>query len=121
MMNRRQRETATLIRYAMKKENRLNKKDLARRMSRHGGMTIEMAETCLSSLVEVFRETMANDGEIVLKNMGSFSICEMKERLMYNPATGEHIVMDARRRVKFTPSITLRVNGEDGADGMEEK
>ena len=105
----------------MKKENRLNKKDLARRMSKRGGMTIEMAETCLSSLVEVFRETMANDGEIVLQNMGSFSLCEMKERLLYNPATGEHMVMDARKRVKFTPSVTLKVNGEGEADDTEEE
>lgn len=108
----------------MKKKNHLNKRSLARRMSKHGGMTIEVAETCLSSLVEVFRETMANDGEIVLQNMGSFSTCEMKERLMYNPATGEHIVMDARKRVKFTPSITLKVNGKDEeseADYIEEE
>lgn len=105
----------------MKKENHLNKKELARRMSRHGGMTIEMAESFLSCFVEVFRETMANDGEIVLQNMGSFSTCEMKERLLYNPAKGEHMVMTARKRVKFTPSVTLDVNGKDGADDMGEE
>lgn len=98
----------------MKKENHLNKRDLARKMSMRTGMTIEMAETCLSSLIEVFRETMANGGEIVLQNMGSFSTCEMKERLLYNPVTGEHRIVNARKRVKFTPSTTLNINGSDG-------
>lgn len=97
----------------MKKENHLNKRDLARKMSLHGGMTIEMAEICLSCLVEIFRETMANDGEIVLQNMGSFSTCEMKKRLLYNPVTGERMVVNARKRVKFTPSTTLNINGDD--------
>lgn len=105
----------------MKKENHLNKRDLARKVSMRTGMTIEMVESCLSSLIEVFRETMANGGEIVLQNMGSFSTCEMKERLLYNPATGEHIVKDARKRVKFTPSTTLEVNGQAEANDTEQE
>lgn len=96
-----------------KKENRLNKRDLARKISARGGMTIETAETCLSCFVEVFRETMASGGEIVLQNMGSFGTYVMKERLLYNPATGQHIVMDARRRVKFSPSYTLEMKNSD--------
>ena len=103
----------------MKKENHLNKRDLARKMSLHGGMTIEMAEICLSCLVEIFRETMANDGEIVLQNMGSFSTCEMKKRLLYNPITGERMVVNARKRVKFTPSTTLNINGDDAEQETE--
>ena len=103
----------------MKKGNRLNKKRLAREMSVHGGMTMEAAESFLSCLVEVFRKTMANGGEIVLQNMGSFSVCKMKERLNYNPVTGEHIVVNAHKRVKFTPSTTLDVNRSNDMEDMK--
>lgn len=100
----------------MKNKNRLNKRELARRIAEHGDMTIDVAESCINSLIEVFRDTMASDGEIVLQNMGSFSVSHLGKRMGYNPITGENIVIDARRRVKFTPSSTLQLGGILGTD-----
>lgn len=94
----------------MKKKNRLNKKTFARRISKHGGMKVDDAEKFLDSLVEVFRQTMENDEEIILQNMGSFSITERGERLGFNPVSGENMIFKAKRRVKFIPSSTLRID-----------
>lgn len=105
----------------MKKDNRLNKKALARRIARQGGMSIELAEACLTSFVQVFRDIMRNDGEIILQNMGTFSVSHSKERQLYNPTAGRKITLGPRQRIKFTPSTTLCLNGgRQGKAGSEQ-
>lgn len=94
----------------MKKENRLNKRELARRMSACGGLTITQAEHCLDLLVQIFRETMENGGTITLQHMGTFSVIERCERQVYVPMKGRTTLLEARRKVKFTPSATLRLD-----------
>lgn len=94
----------------MIKKNRLNKRALARRISEHGGMKVDDAERFLDSLVEVFRKTMESNGEIILQNMGSFSVTERAERLGFNPVSGENMLLKAKRRVKFVASGTLRID-----------
>ena len=93
----------------MKKENRLNKKEVARRMSACGGVTIVQAEHCLDLLVRIFRETMESGGTITLQHMGTFSVTEHSERRVYVPSTGRMTRLQARKKVKFTPSATLRL------------
>lgn len=94
----------------MKKKNRLNKRALARRISEHGGMKVDDAERFLDSLIEVFRETMESDGEIILQNMGTFSVTERGERMGFNPVSGKNMLLKAKRRVKFFASSTLRID-----------
>lgn len=103
----------------MNKKNRLNKKDLARKIAKHGGMKIDDAERFLDSLIEVFRQTMESDEEIILQNMGSFSITERGERLGYNPVSGEQMMFKAKRRVKFVPSGTLRIDPPAGCPELQ--
>lgn len=94
----------------MTKRKRLNKKGLARKIARHGGMKMDEAERFLDSLVAVFRETMESNEEITLQNMGSFSIAERGERWGFNPVSGENMIFKPKRRVKFVPSSTLRID-----------
>lgn len=100
----------------MKKENRLNKKELARRMSACGGVTITQAEHCLDLLVKIFRETMENGGTITLQHMGAFSVTERCERQVYVPKKGHTTLLEARRKVRFTPSATLRLTPPVGEE-----
>lgn len=97
----------------MKKKNRLNKRTLARRISQHGGMKIEEAEKLLDCLIEVFRRAMESDEEIILQHMGTFSITERGERMGFNPSSGENVVLQPRRRVKFVASSTLRIGNPE--------
>lgn len=104
----------------MKNENHLNKRALARKIAARTGQTIDAAEECLDALVAIFRDTMQADGEIILQYMGVFSTAERGERLGYNPQTGETIVLKAKRKVKFTPSVTLNLDTlDEAAEGQQ--
>lgn len=87
----------------------MNKKTLVREVARHSGMKIEDAERCINGFIDVFRETMEQGGEITIQFFGKFQVAERGERIGFNPAMGEHMVLPPRKHVKFTPSRTLEV------------
>lgn len=91
----------------------MNKAELARQIA--GKMDIPRAEAMryIETLKEVFAETFQRDENIVIQNFGSFSLWKQTERPGRNPRTGEQVVINARKSIKFKPGQYLldRLNG----------
>ena len=56
--------------------------------------------------MEIMRETLANGEDILISGFGKFCVKEKKARKGRNPATGEAMMLRARRIVTFKPSGT---------------
>ena len=66
------------------------------------------AETAYDRLIEKIASTIAAEGEVDLRGLGSFKRERTEAREGRNPRTGEKMQIAAGYRVKFRPSKALR-------------
>ena len=71
--------------------------------------TIEIIET----LLELIKSSLASGEDVLISGFGKFCVKEKRERRGRNPATGEDMMLAARRVVTFKCSGQLRdkING----------
>ncbi len=64
-------------------------------------------------LLDMMKTALASDEDVMISGFGKFNVKDKKERRGRKPATGEGLVLPARRVVKFRCSAKLRdkVNG----------
>ncbi len=67
----------------------------------------------VETLTEIIKRTLENGEEVMISRFGKFSVKDKSERRGRNPATGEEMILKARRIVTFTASQNLRdlING----------
>ena len=66
--------------------------------------TIEIVET----LLELIKYSLASGEDVLISGFGKFCVKEKRERRGRNPATGEGLILAARRVVTFKCSGQLR-------------
>ncbi len=68
----------------------------------------------VDSLLEIIKQTLESGDDVMISNFGKFCVKDKKKRKGRNPATGEDLMLDARRVVTFQCSGKLkdRVNGK---------
>ena len=73
------------------------------------------ATATVESLLETIKLTFVSGQDIMISGFGKFCVKKKKERRGRNPATGEDMMMNARRIVTFKCSNLLkdRMNGKD--------
>ena len=67
----------------------------------------------VETLLEIVKRTLASGEDVLVSGFGKFCVNEKKERKGRNPATGEAMMLEARKVVTFKCSGKLRkrVNG----------
>ena len=72
--------------------------------------TIEIVET----LMELMKSSLESGGDVLISGFGKFCVRNKRKRRGRNPATGDDMILDARRVVTFQCSGKLRdrVNGK---------
>jgi integration host factor subunit alpha len=65
---------------------------------------VELVET----LLEIIKSKLASGEDVLVSGFGKFCIKEKRERRGRNPATGEAMILEARRVVTFKWSGQLR-------------
>ncbi len=73
------------------------------------GQAFDVVET----LIEIIKSTLESGEEVLISGFGKFSVRDKSERKGRNPATGDEMILKARRVVNFNASQTLRdlING----------
>ena len=71
-------------------------------------LTHRKSSELFASIVDIVKESLANGQEVKIYGFGKFSLREKKQRNGRNPATGEPVVIPAKRVLRFQPSSTLR-------------
>ena len=70
----------------------------------------------VESLLEIIKKTLESGEDVLISSFGKFCVKEKNERRGRNPATGNDLMLGARRVVTFKCSGVLRdkINGENG-------
>jgi integration host factor subunit alpha len=66
------------------------------------------ATQLVETLLELIKSSLASGDDVLISGFGKFCVKEKRERRGRNPATGEDIVLAARRVVTFKWSGKLR-------------
>ena len=86
----------------------MTKADLIARMADDSGTTKAVAEKALNSFIDAVTEALSKGDKITLVGFGTFSVSERAQREGRNPRTGEKLIIEASKVVKFKPGSKLK-------------
>lgn len=72
------------------------------------GFTKKKSVEIVESLLEIIKRSLENDEDVLVSGFGKFCIKEKSTRRGRNPATGEDLLLNARKVVTFKCSGKLR-------------
>jgi integration host factor subunit alpha len=77
------------------------------------GLPRNRSSEIVETLLEIIKSTLASGEDVLVSGFGKFSVNEKKARRGRNPATGEDMMLEARKVVTFKCSGKLRdrING----------
>ena len=91
----------------------LTKADIVEAVAEQNGYTNKRSVEMIETLLEIIKSTLESGEDVLVSRFGKFCVKEKKERLGRNLATGEAMMMEARKVVTFKCSLPLRdkING----------
>ena len=84
----------------------LKKKDISLEISEKLGFSVLYSSKIVEDLIDSFKIQIIN-GNLYLKNLGSFTLKEKKERIGRNPKSKETFIIKKRKVIIFKPSKNL--------------
>lgn len=88
----------------------MTKEELVKAVSSKTGMSSIDTKKCIDEVFNSMREALSDGNKITIKNFGTFLVHEKKARDSFNPLAGVPIRLEARKRIKFRPSPTIKVD-----------
>jgi len=91
----------------------LTKSQIIEEVRANNRLTKKQSSETVEALLEIMKETLASGEDVLISGFGKFCVKNKKERRGRNPATGEDMMLDARKVITFKCSGKLRdrVNG----------
>ena len=86
----------------------LTKDDLIKEVAESNGYPRDRAQELVETLLELIKTELAAGKDVLISGFGKFCVKEKGERRGRNPATGEDLMLKARRVVTFKCSGQLR-------------
>jgi integration host factor subunit alpha len=86
----------------------LTKDDIVKALAKKSGYQLKQSGELIETLLELIKSVLATGEDVLISGFGKFCIKEKRERRDRNPATGEDIMLAARRVVNFKCSGQLR-------------
>ena len=83
-----------------------NKSNLIIDINKKTGFPLSFLRTLIDNYLIILSKSI-KDGDLSLKNLGSFKIIKKKERLGRNPKTKEEFIISSRKSLSFYPSKKL--------------
>jgi integration host factor subunit alpha len=92
----------------------LTKSQIIEEVRANNRLTKKQSSETIEALLEIMKETLISGEDVLISGFGKFCVKEKTEREGSNPATGEDMMLDARKVVTFKCSGKLRdkVNGK---------
>jgi len=92
----------------------LTKADIVEAVQSEVGFTKHKSTELVGFLLETMKSTLESGEDVLVSGFGKFCVQKKQQRRGRNPATGEDLMLDARRVVTFQCSGKLRerVNGD---------
>jgi integration host factor subunit alpha len=86
----------------------LTKEELVNAIAETNGYPRNQAIELVETLLKLIKSNLASGEDVLISGFGKFSVKEKRQRRGRNPATGEDMMLDARRVVTFKCSGQLR-------------
>jgi len=86
----------------------LTKADIVDAIAEQNGYTKERSFEVVETILEIIKRTLESGEDVLVSGFGKFCVNEKKERMGRNPATGESMMVAARKVVTFKCSGKLR-------------
>ena len=92
----------------------LTKNHIIDSVSNHLNLPKRTSAALLESVLEIIKETLEKGEDVLISGFGKFCVKEKNKRTGRNPATGNDLILGARRVVNFKCSTVLRekLNGK---------
>jgi integration host factor subunit alpha len=86
----------------------LTKIDIIQKVTQETGLPKNKSGHVVEQLLEIIKRTLASGEDLLISGFGKFCVNEKSERRGRNPATGDSLMLSARRVVTFKCSGKLR-------------
>jgi integration host factor subunit alpha len=86
----------------------LTKDNIVKALVKENGYQLNRTVDMVETLLELIKSSLASGEDVLISGFGKFCVKEKRERKGRNPATGEDMMLDARRVVTFKCSGQLR-------------
>jgi integration host factor subunit alpha len=86
----------------------LTKAGIVQAVTQETGLTKNRSSHAVETFMEIIKETLASGEDVLISGFGKFCVKEKAERRGRNPATGDSIMLSARRVITFKCSGKLR-------------
>ena len=86
----------------------LTKAGIIQHVTQETGLPKKKASQAIEHLIEIMKGTLASGEDVLISGFGKFCVNEKSERRGRNPATGDAMMLPARRVVTFKCSGRLR-------------
>lgn len=91
----------------------LTKNDIYEQVRSELGLTGKQSVDIVEALIELIKSRLESGEDVLISGFGKFCVQTKHERKGRNPATGEDLMLNSRKRVAFKCSGKLRerING----------
>ena len=86
-----------------------NKQDIINHLSNKTGYSINLSKKLINDFIDIIIINI-RDGNLNLKNIGSYKLIHKNERIGRNPKTKEEFIISSRKSIRFIPSKKLSNN-----------
>jgi len=86
----------------------MTRRELITKTARETRYSYNESSIILRSALDIIVDSLKHDEKVVLTGFGTFQMHWRQERKGRNPATGEDIILKARKAVHFTVGKTLK-------------
>ena len=86
----------------------LTKADIISTIQTENGYTLKKSIDIVETLLKIIKSTLASGEDVLVSGFGKFNVKDKKERKGRNPATGDGMMLPARKVVTFKCSGRLR-------------
>jgi integration host factor subunit alpha len=86
----------------------LIKANIVQSIADYNGYSKDESKDIVETLLEIMKRTLESGEDVMISGFGKFCIQDKKKRRGRNPATGDEMILDARRVVTFKCSVKLR-------------
>jgi integration host factor subunit alpha len=86
----------------------LTKDDIVKTLAKENGFLKKRSIEIVETMLEIIKSKLVSGEDVLVSGFGKFCIKEKRERRGRNPATGEDMMLEARRVVTFKCSGKLQ-------------
>ncbi len=87
----------------------LSKKQISKNIENKIGLSVSTSSKILEDLIDIFK-ILIKEGNLSIKNIGTFKLLSKNSRLGRNPKTKEEFLISARKSISFKASEKLLRN-----------